>query len=72
MSDAFFDTEEEALREVRRRKSSPEAGGMIVRREKSGYGNWRVSSISAELMVDFMIDGPYMGWRRKSAWADKG
>ena len=81
MTDAWFETREEALEEVRRRKAELGDEMMLVNYEKTGYGTWRVYSVSAELMVDMIADGlasytprlvaPPFGFRaRKSAWTE--
>ena len=76
MTDAYFETREQALDEVRRRKAGLGDEKMIVGYEKTGYGNWRVYSISAEFEVDMLANGPAVhaprfGFRaRKSAWAE--
>lgn len=73
--DACFDTQDDALDEVRRRRSDPDKADMIVRCEQTGYGNWLVRSIPADLIVEALADGPSVdmtafGTRQsKSAWA---
>ena len=77
MTDAYFDTEEEARAEARRRKSKPVDEYMIVRCERTGYGNWRVRSIPADLMLDMLalapaVDTPIFGLRSRTAdWKDR-
>ena len=58
VTDAYFDTQEEAFREVHRRKASLDDEHMIVQLEKTGYGNWRVYSVLADVMMDAIADGP--------------
>ena len=58
---AYFRTEEEALEEARRRRSSIGGEAFIVRCERTGYGNWCVVSRPAELVVDMLADGPSPG-----------
>lgn len=55
---AHFDTREEALKEVRKRKTKPSEEQMLVRYERTGYGNWRVYSVPADFVVDSIADGP--------------
>lgn len=52
----FFETEMEALVEVRRRKASPQFAGMLVKHEKSPYGGFRVICIPIELAVDELVE----------------
>ncbi len=61
MIDAHFGAEEEARAEARRRKSQPVDEYMIVRCERTGYGNWRVRSIPADLALDMFDLAPAMG-----------
>lgn len=74
---AYFDTEEEARAEARRRKSQPDDEYMIVRCERTGYGNWRVRSIPADLALDMFDLAPAMGApifglrSRAAAWKDR-
>lgn len=76
-SEAYYETQEEALEEVRRRRSSGGDDAMLVRCERTGYGNWRVVSIPAEFVVDTVADGPSLdltdfGFRpRRSSWAGR-
>ena len=55
--DAYFDTQEEALKEVQGRRAELRDEGMLVRYEKTGYDNWRVYSFPADVMVDCAVDG---------------
>lgn len=55
---AYFDSREEALQEVRRRKAEPNDDNILVRYERTGYGNWRVYSVPADFVVDSIADGP--------------
>lgn len=77
MTDAYFDTEAEARAEARRRKSQPVDEYMIVRCERTGYGNWRVRSIPADLMLDMFdlapaLDTPIFGLRSRTAdWKNR-
>lgn len=57
-SQAYFDTEEEALEEVRRRRSDIRDDALLTRCERTGYGTWRVVSVPAEFVVDTIADGP--------------
>ena len=50
--DVHCDTIDEVLEEIRRRKSSPGAEGVITRFEESPYGGYRVYSVDAEILVD--------------------
>ena len=74
-SEAYYDTQEEALEEVRRRRSSVGDDALLTRCERTGYGNWRVVSVPAEFVVDTVADGPSpdltdFGLRpRRSNWA---
>lgn len=61
LTDAYFDTEEEARKEMRRRRSQPTDEPMLVRCERTGYGTWRVYSMPVELLVDFLLDMPLAG-----------
>ena len=76
MTDAWFETREQALDEVRRRKAGLADEKMIVGYEKTGYGNWRVYSVSAEFMADMLANGPavhappFGAPARKSVWAE--
>ena len=54
--DFYCDTIDEAFEEIRRRKSSPGAGGTITRFEESRYGGYRVYTVDAELFVDQLVD----------------
>ena len=54
---AFFDSREEALEEVRKRKSEPREDNVLVFFERTAYGNWQVYSIPADFMVDSLADG---------------
>ena len=58
---AFFDSREEALEEVRKRKSEPREDNVLVFFERTAYGNWQVYSIPADFMVDSLADGPVPG-----------
>lgn len=77
MTDAYFDTEEEARAEARRRKSQPVDEYMVVRCERTGYGNWRVRSIPADLVLDMFDLAPAMGTpifglhSRSANWKDR-
>lgn len=61
LTDAYFDTEDEARKEVHRRKLQPTNEPMLVRCERTGYGSWRVYSMPAELLVDILLDMPLAG-----------
>lgn len=74
-SDAYFDSRAEALQELQRRKLNPTDDHVIVRCERTGYGNWRVCSIFADFAIDTLTDGPApvsgLGLlQRKAAWAE--
>jgi hypothetical protein len=58
-ADAYFDTQEEALKAVQGRRAELRDEGMIVRWEKTGYDNWRVYSYPVDVMVDCAADGPW-------------
>ena len=60
-ADAYFDTQEEALREVQERRAELHGDNVLVRCEKSGYDNWRVYSFPADVMVDSFVDGFWPG-----------
>ncbi len=55
---AYFETKDEALQEVRKRKSRSSDTAMLVRCEQTGYGTWRVLSVPADFVIDSMADGP--------------
>lgn len=55
--DGYFRTRDEADREAWRRRREPELSGMITKVLPSKYGGYVVHSVSAELMIDNMIDG---------------
>ena len=55
--DAYFDKLQDALEEVRRRRTSPEGHEMITRMEESPYGGYRVRSIPADFLIDTLVDG---------------
>ncbi len=57
IKDAYFDRLRDALEEVRRRRTDPEAGDMITRFEESPYGGYRVRSMPADFLIDSMVDG---------------
>ena len=57
IADSYFKTRDEADREARRRRQAPDLEGMITKVLPSAYGGYLVHSISAELMVDNMVDG---------------
>ncbi len=75
LSDAYFDTREAAFQETHRRKTSLGDENIITFCEPTVYGNWRVYSVFADVMVDALADGlvpsPHMGLHRKNiAWAE--
>ena len=57
IADSHFKTRDEADREARRRRQAPDLEGMITKVLPSAYGGYLVHSISAELMIDNMVDG---------------
>ena len=73
-ADAYFDTQEEALKEVQGRRAELRDDGMLIRWEKTGYDNWRVYSFPVDVMVDNAADGLWLGGRnlcsldRKQGW----
>ncbi|MDE0703187.1 MAG: hypothetical protein OXH59_05630 [Rhodospirillaceae bacterium] len=74
LSDAYFDTREEAFQEAHRRKTSLGEENVITFYERTAYGNWRVYSVFADVMVDALADGPvpspHVGLHRRNiAWA---
>ena len=58
IADSYYKTRHEAGQEVRRRRRDLNAKGMITKVSPSAYGGFRVHSVSAELMVDCLVDGP--------------
>ena len=68
-SAAYFDTRDEALAEVHRRKTNPEEGGVIVRIEESGYGGYKVVSIPVDLYIDSIANEGLPGLAPSSAKA---
>ena len=76
-SEAYYDTQEEAFEEVRRRRAAVSDDAMLIRCERTGYGNWRVVSVPAEFVVDSVADGPApdltdFGLRpRRPGWAGR-
>lgn len=73
--DSYFDTREEAIREMAREKTDAQDETIIIKCEKTSYGNWRVYAILADIMVDSIPDGYgsslRLGFhRQKSAWAE--
>lgn len=58
IADSYAQTREEADEEVRRRRRDPAFAGYITKVETSPYGGFRVRSVSAEWIVDGLIDGP--------------
>ena len=67
----YFDSREEAHEEVRRRKSEAVENGMVVYCEKTGYGNWKVYSTPADIMVDGLADGPSRLPFRQASWTKR-
>ena len=75
--DSYFDTQEDATQEVARMKADVQDGTMIIKCERTGYGNWRVYVVLADVMVDSIFDGTishsphhHPGFHHgKSAWA---
>ena len=73
-ADAYFDTQEEALKSVQGRRAESRDEGMIVRWEKTGYDNWRVYSYPVDVMIDCAADGlwttglPQHSPDRKCGW----
>lgn len=64
--DSYFKTRREADQEARQRRGDPNLAGMITEVSPSGYGGYRVHSVSAELMVEFLVDGlPLPGAARR-------
>lgn len=57
IADSYYKTRHEADQEVRCRRRDPNAEGMITKVSPSAYGGFRVHSVSAELMVDCLVDG---------------
>ncbi len=57
IADSYFKTRDEAYREAQRRRQEPKLEGMITKILPSGYGGYVVHSVSAELMIDNMVDG---------------
>ena len=55
--DAYFRDLQEALEEVRRRRTSPEGSELITKLEESPYEGYRVRSVPADFMIDLMVDG---------------
>lgn len=66
ISDAYFETEHSALREVRRRRSDPALQDFATRMEESPYGGYRVRSMPADVEVEFMLDGTGVAPLRKA------
>lgn len=60
-ADAYFDTQEEALKEVQERRVELGDENLLIRCEKTGYNNWRVYSFPADVIVDSIADGPWLG-----------
>ena len=56
--DSYTQTREEADEEVRRRRQDPAFTGYITKVEDSPYGGFRVHSVSAEWIVDGLVNGP--------------
>ena len=54
---AYFKTEKEALDEVQRRKSELNKEGYIARMVPTGYGDYKVFNIPADLFIDQIADG---------------
>ena len=72
LTDAYFDTEDEARKEMHRRKLQPMDEPMLVRCERTGYGNWRVYSMPADLL-DAPLAGALSGrfGLPKTDWGDR-
>ena len=72
-TDTYFDTEKEARKEVVNRKTLCDEM-TLVRYERTGYGNWRVYSVPADMMVNMIADGPSVDLdflrasHKKSSW----
>jgi hypothetical protein len=56
LTDSYVRTPEEALAEIRRRRSLPEGAGFIHRYEPSPYGGYRVRTISPDFEMDFAFE----------------
>lgn len=54
---SYFETIDEALKEVRERRLADAGEGLITKIENSPYGGFRVVSTPAELLVDEAADG---------------
>lgn len=52
--DSYFDTAEEALDEVARRRTGPMAGDSFTRVVESPYGGYRVLTVSKSLAMEVM------------------
>lgn len=64
--DVYCDTIHEVFAEIRRRRSSPDAEGLVTRFEESRYGGYRVYSMDAEFFVDELVDPIQPQVRRRS------
>ena len=54
----FFDSEDKARSEVRKRRGELSKHGFLIRYEDTIYGNWRVYAVPLEEMVEVVIDAP--------------
>lgn len=55
---SYAQTREEADKEARRRRRDPALAGYITKVETSPYGGFRIRSVSAEWIVDGLVNGP--------------
>lgn len=56
---AYFDDEEDARKEVQRRKISASGNEILVKMLSSGYGGYKVISIPIDMLLDQIIDSPF-------------
>lgn len=57
LPDRYYDTLQEALDEVSRRKMSQVADDAVTRFEKLPYGSYRVYTVSFRVAMDVIADG---------------
>jgi len=57
LPDQYYDTLQEALDEVSRRKMSQVADDAVTRFEKLRYGTYRVYTVSFRVAMDMLADG---------------
>ena len=56
----FFATREEALQEVRKRKTEATENNLFIRCERTHYGTWRVSALPIDFLVENLANVPHL------------